>query len=91
MKIPRNCTYPWGYAPAYVDFCNDATVAYFFPFNLIVRWARNIYYRTNAISPKRLQDNPYYRKGHRAGYIEGYLESNRDTEIGYNRLLRLES
>lgn len=40
---------PRFYAPAYRDWARHIRACYIFPLNLIVRWARDAYYATNAI------------------------------------------
>ena len=78
IEIYQGQRYPLFYAPAYRDLCRDVVIAYLFPLNLIVRWARGAYYAINAINPERLWENPYYKEG----YANGHQQARMDIADG---------
>ena len=67
MNVNYGNKAPFGYAPAYYDPCNDHTVCYLFPFNLIVRYSREAWYSINSINPGYRRKHPMYRQGYEDG------------------------
>jgi len=62
-RIAEGYMLPFWYGVAYYDYCSSYKICYPIPFNLLVRWVRNIFWAIKKPSDKLDAVNKAYQTG----------------------------